>query len=135
VTAGKRIDVVLGMFDAYNVGDLDAMMEFHSADLEAFPDVLVFPESRPLSGRDEYRSWIEEINSAWIGARYTTAEISELSDKRVLHRGEWGGEGVASGIETLAGITSLWTVRDDLIARIEWFFDHDRALKAAGLQE
>jgi ketosteroid isomerase-like protein len=123
------------MFDAYNVGDVDAMMEFHSADLKAFPDVLVFPESRPLSGHDEYRNWIEEINSAWIGARYTTVEIFELSDGRVLHRGEWGGEGVASGIETLASVTSLWTIRDDLIARIEWFFDHDRALKAAGLEE
>jgi ketosteroid isomerase-like protein len=135
VTAGKSVDVVVGMFDAYNDGDLDAMMEFHSADLEAFPDVLAFPESRPLHGRDEYRRWIEEINSAWIDARYITVEIVELPDERVLHHGEWGGEGVASGIETLGSISSIWTIRDGLIGRIEWFFDHDRALKAVGLAE
>jgi ketosteroid isomerase-like protein len=54
---------------------------------------------------------------------------------KVLHRGDWVGEGAASGLVTRTSLTDLFTVRDGLISRVEYFFDHDKALKAAGLVE
>jgi ketosteroid isomerase-like protein len=42
---------------------------------------------------------------------------------------------VASGIETVSSITGIVTIRDGLISRVEFFFDHDKALKAVGLAE
>jgi hypothetical protein len=50
---------------------------------------------------------VGEINSASIGARWETTECYALGADRVLHRGQWGGEGIASGIETLSNITGI----------------------------
>ena len=46
-----------------------------------------------------------------------------------------GGVGATSGIETTSSITGIFTIRDGLISRVEYFFDHDEALKAVGLEE
>ena len=130
-----NVDLLLAGVDAYNAGDLDALMELWTPDIEVFPDASVFPEADPLRGRDEYRRWLEEANSAWISARNDTIEAFALGADRVLHRGQWGGEGAASGLYTTASITDIWTIRDGQIARVEYFFDHDQALKAVGLEE
>jgi ketosteroid isomerase-like protein len=126
---------VLAAVGAYDEGDIDAWAEFLAPDVEAFPDASIFPEPGPLLGRDQYRAWTEEIASAWLSPRWETTEVRAVGADRVLHRGEWGGEGAASGIETHAGVTGLFTVRDGQISRVEFYFDHDRALKAAGLGE
>ena len=126
------MELVLAGHEAYNAR---ALMELCAPDIEAFPDSSVFLEADQLRGRDEFRSWLEEINSAWISARNDTIEAFALGADRVLHRGQWGGEGAASGLYTTASITDIWTIRDGQIARVEYFFDHDQALKAVGQQE
>ena len=128
-----NVELVLAGHEAYNAGDLDALMELCAPDIEAFPDSSVFLEADQLRGRDEFRSWLEEINSAWISARQDTIEALALGGDRIVHRGEWGGKGAASGIETVSSITSIWTIRDGQITRVEYFFDHEQALKAMGL--
>jgi ketosteroid isomerase-like protein len=40
-----------------------------------------------------------------------------------------------SGIETYSSITGVFTVREGQISRVEFYFDHDRALAAAGLED
>jgi ketosteroid isomerase-like protein len=130
----ENVNLVLAVLDAYNAGDLDAVVDFWAPDIEAFPDDS-FPESSPLHGRNQYRRWLEEINDAWTGARQQTVEAYAVGPHRVLHRGEWGGEGATSGIEALSSVTSIFTIRDGQIARVEYYFDHDQALKAAGLAE
>ena len=131
--SAENVELVLAAVDAYNAGDLDALMELCAPDIEVFPDASVFPEADPLRGRDECRSWLEEANSAWISARQDTIEAFPLEGDRVVHRGEWGGKGAASGIETVSSITSIYTIRGGLAARIEYYFDDEQALKAVGL--
>jgi ketosteroid isomerase-like protein len=128
-----NVELVLAAVHAYNAGNIEAWAEFLAPDIEAFPDASIFPESGPLLGRDKYRAWTEEIGSAWISPRWKTTEALAVGADRVLHRGDWGGEGAASGIETYSSNTGVFTVRDGQISRVEFYFDHDRALKAAGL--
>jgi ketosteroid isomerase-like protein len=54
---------------------------------------------------------------------------------RVVARADWGGRGRASGIDLRSSLTSISTVRDGRIVKIEWFFDHAQALEAVGLSE
>jgi hypothetical protein len=54
---------------------------------------------------------------------------------RVVVRGDWGGRGLVSGLETHTSLSSIWTVRNREIVKIEYFFDHTEALAAAGLSE
>jgi ketosteroid isomerase-like protein len=132
----EDVDVVLASFEAYNAGDLHRMMGFYASDVAVFPDPGVFPESAPLHGLSEWRAWVKEIATAWENPpRYITTEVLDLGNGRVLRRGDWGGVGATSGIEMFSSITGVFTVREGLISRTEYFFDHDKALKAAGLAE
>ena len=126
-----NVEVVRAYLDACNAGDIDAMMDLCTPDVEAFPDI-GFPDGRPLHGREEFRRWVLELEEAWVSARWKTNEARAVGADRVLERGEWGG--VGSSIETYAGYAALYTIRDGQIRRVEWFSEHDRAPKAAGLE-
>jgi ketosteroid isomerase-like protein len=131
----ENVEVVLASFEAYNAGDLGAVMCFYASDVEVFPDPAVFPESTPLHGLNEFRAWVEEVDSAWVSPRYLTTEVLDLGGDRVLRRGDWGGVGATSGIETYSNITGVFTIRDGQISRAEYFFDHAEALRAVGREE
>ena len=131
----ENVEIVLAHVAAYNAGDIDAWAEFLTPDVEAFPDASAFPEPGPLLGRDEYRAWLEEIQTAWRRPRWRTTEVLAVGTDLVLHRRDWGGEGAASGVETHSGITGVFTVRSSQISRIVFYFDHTEALKAVGLEE
>jgi ketosteroid isomerase-like protein len=133
--AQENVDLVLASNDAYNAGDIDATVACFALDIEAIPDASVFPDAAPLHGREEFKRWLEETGSAWVGARWITREVRALADSRVMLRGDWGGQGAASGAETVSSITGVFTVRDGQISRVEYFFDHAEALKAVGLAE
>jgi ketosteroid isomerase-like protein len=128
-------EIVQAMYDAYNSGDMDATLSFYSHDTVVLPDASVFPEARALHGLEEFRAWLEQIGAAWTNPQWKTIQLFALTDGRVICRGDWGGEGVASSIKLASGITGIITIRDDQISRIEYFFDHDKALKAVGLSE
>lgn len=129
-----NVDVILATISAYNAGNLDGWSESLAPEIEAVPDAS-FPESRPLRGRDNYRTWTEDLASGLLDPRWQTKEVLDLGDDRVLHRGDWGGKGAASGIETYSSITGVFTVHQGKITRVEFYFDHEQARKAAGLEE
>jgi len=133
--AQENVDLVLASNDAYNSGDIDATLACFSSDIEAFPDASVFPDAAPLHGRQEFRRWLEEASSAWVGARWIAKEVRASAGGQVMLRGDWGGQGAASGAETVSRITGVFTIRDGQICRVEYFFDHAKALRAVGLAE
>jgi ketosteroid isomerase-like protein len=132
-TAEANMQLARANIAAYNAGDLDRFMESIAPDVEVFPDASVFPEPGPLRGREEYRRWLEDIGSAWTDVRWEIVEQFPVGEDRVVQRGEWGGEGTASGIRTTSSITGVSTVRGGKITRVEFYFDHDEGLKAAVL--
>jgi ketosteroid isomerase-like protein len=131
----ENIEVVLAATDAFNAGDFDALTEFFAPNVETFPDSSVFPESGPLHGRDEYRTFAEGTRTAWEGSRWETSELFEVDADRVVYRGNWIGRGAASGIDVSTSLTGVYTLRDRLVVRAEFYFDHHQALKAVGLED
>ena len=59
-------------------------------------------------------------------------EIFAVGD-RVVARADWGGRGRASGVDLRTGLTTIGTVQDGQITKIEYFFAHTKALAAVGL--
>ena len=55
--------------------------------------------------------------------------------ERVVVRADWGGRGRASGVDLRTSLTTISTVQDGQITKIEYFFDHTKALAAAGRSE
>jgi ketosteroid isomerase-like protein len=129
----ENVDLVLTCVAAYNEGDMDAWAECFDAGVEAIPDA-GFIESEPLLGLERYRVWTEEQRGMLPGTRWQTTEVHDLGNGRVTHRGDWGGTGRASAIQTSTNITGLLTVRGGKITCVEFYFDHDRAVNAAGLE-
>src|SRR5947209_7736547 len=73
--------------------------------------------------------------SAWASGRVTPTEVLDIGDGRVLVRADWGGTGSASGLETHAEISQIFTIQDGQLSRVDYFFDHDKALEAVGWRE
>src|SRR5256885_2063040 len=131
----EDVALVLAFYATYNARELDAAVDLCAVDLNAFPDASVFPESGSLVGRDELRGFLEETWTAWASGGVTPEEVFDIGDGRVLVRADWGATGSASGVEIHTSLTAIVTLRDGLMSRIEWFFDHPKALKAVGLEE
>jgi ketosteroid isomerase-like protein len=129
----ENVEIVKAAADAYIVGDSDACMKFYAQSVEAYPDAS-FLEARPLHGREEFRRWVEGIRAPWTVARWVVHERRAVVPDRVLERGDFGGDGMGSGIETVASYTLVYTLRDSEIVRVDYFSDHEQALKAAGLE-
>jgi ketosteroid isomerase-like protein len=121
--------------DAYNAGDLDEALDFCAVEVRGFPDASVFPEARPFVGRDEFGAFLEETRAAWVASRVIEKEAVDVGNDRVLYRSDWGGQGIASGAETYTNLSHIYTIQDGQITRAEWYFDHDEARKAVGLEE
>jgi ketosteroid isomerase-like protein len=130
-----NVEMVLEGADAINAGDFDRWIEFHTPDVEVFPDPSVWPESRALHGRAEYLSWINGVRDVLTQFRVESVEVFAVGLDRVVWRGDMHGTGAASGVNTSTSITTVFTIRDGLVARVEYYFDHDQALKAVGLEE
>ncbi len=131
----EDVDLALAFTAAYNAPDIDAAVGLCVADVDVSPDASIYPEASALVGRDEYRTLLEESRSAWTSCTHTPEDVLDVGDGRVLIRGDWGGEGVASGAVAYQSLSAIFTVRDGQIARVEYFFDHEEALEAVGLRE
>ena len=135
----ENVEVVRAYVEAYNAGAdefADFLVDFMAEDVEIVPDASRFPDAEPFRGREEYRRYIADIDQDWEGGgRAEIKGIFPAGDGRVVSRTDWGGKGRASGIDLRSSLSSINTVRDGQITKVEFFFDHARALEAAGLEE
>jgi ketosteroid isomerase-like protein len=131
----ENVEVVRRTIEAYIVGDREAYFDFMADDIEICPDVSRWPEAKPFRGREEFKRFNADIDQGWEGG--ARAEIREVFpvDDRVVVRADWGGTGRSSGIDLRSSLTSIFTVRDGQIIKIEYFFDHAEALETLGLSE
>jgi ketosteroid isomerase-like protein len=132
----ENLEIARRAAEAILHGDIDAFLGFLAVDAEIYPDASIFPEAKPLIGREEFRRFLAEIDQGWEGG----ASFSELREifpagDRVVLRADWGGRGHASGIDLRSSLTTIYDIRRGEITKIEFFFDHAQALEAAGLRE
>ena len=131
----ENVDLVLAFTAAYNARDIDAAVDLCDANVNVFPDASVFPEASSMVGREKFRGLLEDSWSAWASCAHTPEEVLDAGGGRTLIRGAWGGKGIASGVEAYRDLSAIFTVRAGQIITVEYFFDHDEALKAVGLRE
>ena len=128
----QNVDITLAAFDAWNRGDSRTFDALHHAEI-----VLVPPEGWPetrFEGLEEAHRQFAQLKDAWSDDRIEIDRVEDAGDKVVV---DWRliTIGKASGIVTEKAFTSISTVREGLITRVEYFFDRAKALEAAGLSE
>jgi ketosteroid isomerase-like protein len=133
--AQQNLELVRRAFEAWNTGEVDALMEPYAGDVVVITPPS-FPEGGTLEGHDELRRFFETLRQGWeSGGRVSIGELSPLGEDRVFAEFEWHARGETSGVETELATLGLFTVRDGKIAHAQFFFDREDALRAAGLAD
>jgi ketosteroid isomerase-like protein len=117
----ENVELIRAAMATYNAGDFDAHLALYAPDAEWVPDTSSFPEAAPPHGRAEIERFIEGTGEGFMNLRYELSEVFAVGADRVLARGEWGGQGAASGIETYSSLTTVWTIRHGKISRAAFF--------------
>jgi ketosteroid isomerase-like protein len=129
-----NVEVVKRGIDAFNRGDVDAFAGLTTFDFEWFPALDSAVERRDFRGREGIEAWYEAASEAWQEFCALPDVFRDLGDC-VLWLGRLEGRGRGSGVQVTAPIAVIADFREGKIARLRSFFDHDEALRAAGLAE
>ncbi|MGH2961036.1 MAG: nuclear transport factor 2 family protein [Solirubrobacterales bacterium] len=131
----ENVEVVRGIIDAINRGDIDAVVESATEDF-----VTDWSNSRGLlsgihRGRDQVREAFESFLEPWDSLRWEPEELIELDEDRVLTVSRLQMRGRGSGVEVNASGASIWTIRDRRAAAITLYQSKAEALEAAAVRE
>jgi ketosteroid isomerase-like protein len=131
-TAGAsaaNVGLVRALIEAWNAGDTESIRG--AIDRDVFmrsPED--WPESGPFLGRDAVLRAFEQLRETFdCDWHEVITEPLSVGDQ-VAVRTIWHGEG--RGPRLRQESTHVYTVRDGRVVRLEFFADHDEALRAIG---
>jgi ketosteroid isomerase-like protein len=131
VNESANVALVRRLMDAYQRDDLDAQLAALDQDVELveWPSG---PDPRSYRGHAgvvrAYESWSE----AWESLSYDVKDVVDNGD-RVFVAIQMRAKGRGSAIEIDAETFNVFTLREGLITKGQFFTDRQQALEAAGL--
>jgi uncharacterized protein len=128
----ERIGIVHRGYEAFNRGDVDAAIEFLHPEIEWHTYIVPGPGGGLYKGHDGVRELWADAQRIFGDFRNVPEEVFEAGE-HVIAYVSVEGVGARSGAAVQARIAHLFTFRDDLVANVRSFEDHDDARRAAGL--
>jgi ketosteroid isomerase-like protein len=126
----RNAELVQRGYDAFNRGDLDAVLEFFDPEIEI--GVLEdSPIARDFRGHEGFRAMLAENAEMFTDYRNEPLEIIEASDESIVVVIRSAARGRLSGAEVEGRLAHLWTIRDDKVIRFQAFRTREDALLAA----
>jgi ketosteroid isomerase-like protein len=133
VTPRAEIEIVRRGYEAFNRGDLDAVVELIGPDFEWLP-----PEQSLTAGTYQGPEAVRAEITAWTDPfqdfRWEIQEIIEAGD-HILVAGRMSGRGKTSGAVVSVIEYHVWTIRDGRPLRMRMYHDPEQASQAAGLEQ
>jgi ketosteroid isomerase-like protein len=130
----ENIDVVRRMLDAFNRGDVDAVIAaFHEGCEVSEPPEMPDRPALGFHGHDGIREWMTNLREV-AGVEFRPRSFTTSGDVIVTELAS-RGQGQASGVPVEWTTFAVLRVREGKIARAQGFLSRDEALKAAGLPE
>jgi uncharacterized protein len=126
VTESAVVQTIRRAYEAYNRGDIDAVVELMDERVEWRPPATSL-EPQPLQGREAVRRYLAPDLFDEQGAE--PEEIIEQGD-RVLVVARARARGRESGIEVDQTVFHLWTIARDRAVRFEVHVEREHALAA-----
>jgi ketosteroid isomerase-like protein len=130
----ENVDVVRRMIDAFNRGDVDAVIATFDEDC-VVEEPMEMPDSpsQGFRGHDGIRQWMANLRRV-AGVRFEPRSFTTGGDVVVSDLSSHGrGEGSGAPVEWTT--FAVLDVCDGKIARARAFLSRDDALEAAGLSE
>jgi len=129
----ENVELVRQAEEALLQLDRDAWFAIHDEDFEIVP-VRDWPEGG-VRGREAAWEFNMRIRDSFEWAPIEVEHVDAGADKVLGHLRYDALRGTASGAEVELDQWFVATVREGKSLRLQWFWDRDEALEAAGLQE
>ena len=132
----ENVEAIRRATDAYNRGDIDAVLEELDPEVEWHPllQVLLGGEATVYRGHEGVRELYRDLDEAFTELQAEQSKFRDLGEQ-VVAMGHFRGRGRESGASTETAIVWLVEFRHDKAVRIREYLDPAEALEAAGLRE
>ncbi len=130
----ENVEIVRRAYEAFNRGDLDAMVANVAPDSEYVASGAIPGAGGVYRGPEGLTQFISWLREAFDDARVEVDDLIGAGDQ-VLVSLTNRGRGKQSGVEASWTIWQLWTLRDGKMVRGQGFTSREEALEAAGLRE
>ncbi|HET8821252.1 MAG TPA: nuclear transport factor 2 family protein [Thermoleophilaceae bacterium] len=108
----------------------ESVREFLAEDMEYVnPSYAVEPGTRVGSGA------FGSVRETYPDFQFRIDRVIDTGGEDVVVLGRYTASGDASGIRLEGEHGYVWTIRDGLAVRFQWYQDHREALKAAGCDD
>lgn len=126
--ASANIEIIRRGLDAYNRGDVEAVLETADPDIEFMPlrSLVVGGSYR---GHEGIRRYFEDLDDEWENFSIGNEEIRERENS-VLLLGEFSATGRASGMEMRSPVAWLFELRAGKVVRMQAYSSQEEALRA-----
>ena|SRR3989442_9852386 len=126
----QDMQTVEAVLAAFRRGDVEAMLDLNHPEAEwVNPDYAI--EAGTRRGRDEIRQAIERVSEFFEDVEVESME--RAPDGRILVISRVRSRGMAGGRGIEARTSTIYTVRDGLLLRYEWFRTPEEGRVHAGL--
>jgi ketosteroid isomerase-like protein len=120
------VELVRGIIEALNRGDLDGMLARMDPDFEWRP-LEASPVARAYRGREQVRRYVEDWLGTFESLRLELEDPTQVADQVVaVVRGH--GRGRASGVELESRFCQVWTLRSGAAIAMEEHATREQAL-------
>jgi ketosteroid isomerase-like protein len=122
------VQLVRGIIEALNRGDLDAMLALMHPDFVWTP-LETSPVARVCRGREQVRRYVEDWTGTFDSLRLDVEDATEVGGRVVVMvRGQ--ARGRASGLELGSRFCQVWTVRDGIAIDMKEYATREEGLTA-----
>lgn len=127
-----NVELIHRLFALFTAGDIDAFMDLFTDDAVVQTDPS-FPEGGTVVGHEAIRRFHEGLQEGWHGGGEVLATDVRAAGDRVFATFDWTATGEASRIQASSEWHLVVWVRNDKVARWQYFRVRSEALDAAGL--
>lgn len=139
--AGTNLDLVRRGFEAFNRGDIDAMLELLDPEVEWSQSPETAPEAAIYRGRDGVRELLTGVLDSLTAMegfdeyRAEPLRILDVEDGRVLIEVRWSMRNVVTGTDVGRTEAQVWTLRDGKGLAVQEYGNWESARDAVALRD
>src|SRR5215211_1865104 len=122
----SNVDRVRGIYQAFDAGGIEAIVEHLHPDVEGRVAPELSPEPDTYRGLEGVRRWFAGFEGSIDDVRIEPADFVE-DGERVLVPISLKGRGAGSGIEVTQEAVQAWSFRDGKVARVDGYPDMESA--------
>jgi ketosteroid isomerase-like protein len=131
--AERNVDIVRSAVEAFNRGDVEAVLAVASEDIEVYSSRDLANAGR-FHGHEGFLQWITQWLEAWDEFTVILVDVETLDDRHVLAIARQVGRGALSGIEIDMEVAQLFEIdRDGRIVRFQLHQHREDALAEVGM--